>query len=87
MSLADAQRIMTIESKVADIDVAALIDRLQAHVLADAPGTMTDAEVAVDIALLDRLMTDLHLIELTARSGRPIRSALASARASKIEGG
>jgi hypothetical protein len=49
---------------VADIDAAALIDKLQAFALAEAPGSLTDAQAAAALALLDRIMPDLHHVEL-----------------------
>jgi hypothetical protein len=59
-------------------DIEALIGRLQDHALADAPGTMSEAEVDAAIALLDRVLPDLHYIELRAADGRPISVTLAS---------
>jgi hypothetical protein len=49
---------------VADIDTSALIDKLQAFALADAPGSLTDAQAAAALALLDRIVPDLHHVEL-----------------------
>jgi hypothetical protein len=65
------------------IEVAALIDRLQAFALADTPGSLTDTQAAVALALLDRMVPDLHHVELiTTGSAAP-----ADAGSSKIEGG
>jgi hypothetical protein len=43
-----------------------LIGRLQAVALGDAPGSLTDAEVAAAVALLDRVMPSQVEIMLTA---------------------
>jgi hypothetical protein len=48
------------------MNIEVLIGRLQEHALADAPGTMSDAQVDAAIALLDRVLPDLHHIELEA---------------------
>jgi hypothetical protein len=53
-------------------NIGALIGRLQEHALADAPGTMSDAEVDAALALLDRVLPDLHYIQLRVADGRPI---------------
>jgi hypothetical protein len=49
---------------LSQMNIEALIGRLQDHALADAPGTMSKAEVEAAIALLDRVLPDLHDIKL-----------------------
>ena len=63
---------------VTDIDTAALIDKLQAFALSDAPGTMSKAEVDAAIALLDRALPDLHYFQPRAAGGQPILVRLAN---------
>jgi hypothetical protein len=65
-------------SMLSQMDLEALISRLQDHALADAPGTMSDAEVDAALALLDRALPDLHDIELRAAAGQPIPVTVAS---------
>lgn len=55
-----------------NIDVEGLIHRLQDHALADAPGIISDAQVDAAIALLDRVLPDLHHIDLGTAGGQPI---------------
>jgi hypothetical protein len=71
---------------VADIDTAALIHNLQAFVLGSDGDAMSEQQVAAAIALLDRVLPDLHHIELITSDGSPISVAMSSAVASKIEG-
>lgn len=52
---------------VSSWSIAGLIGRLQAHVFADGPGTLTDVEVAADIALLNKVMPDLVEVEVNVR--------------------
>lgn len=84
MSIADTQRVTAgdgpeLSPMVPNIDVDELIDRLQGFALYDPPGTMTDAQVDAAIALLDRVLPDLHYIELCAADGQPILVRPASA--------
>jgi hypothetical protein len=76
MSVADAQHLTACWSELSpmrpDIDVAALIDRLQAHALADAPGAMTHLQVDTALALLDQVLPDLHCVELRSPDGQPM---------------
>lgn len=53
-------------------DAETLIDRLQHHALADAPGTMSDLQVDAALGLLDRVLPDLHGVELTTSNLRRI---------------
>ena len=57
---------------LSQIDIEALIGQLQEHALADAPGTMTAEQVDAAISLLDRVLSDLHHIELCAADGQTI---------------
>lgn len=50
-------------------NIGALIGRLEEHVLANAPGTMSETQVIAALALLDRTVPDLHQIVLN--DGRP----------------
>jgi len=70
---------------LAGVDVAGLIDRLQAHALADAGGTMTDSQVDAAVALLDRVLPHLHHVELTV-SGRALCVVEGPDNASKVGG-
>jgi hypothetical protein len=54
---------------ISQMNLEALIGRLQDHALADAPGTMSKAEVDAALALLDRVLPDLHYIELRIAGG------------------
>jgi hypothetical protein len=67
------------------IKAEALIERLQAFALADDPGSLTDAQVDTDLALLDRILPDLHRVELITTDGGPISVAWADAGPSKRE--
>lgn len=60
------------------IDVEALIDRLQAFALADTPGSLTDVQAAVALALLERMVPNLYQVELITSGSRhrPIRVRL-----------
>jgi len=58
-------------SMLSQMNIEALICRLQDHALADAPGTMSDAEVDAALALLDRVLPDLHYIELRVAGSEP----------------
>jgi len=69
----------------ADIDIAGLIDRLQDHALTDPPGPMSESQVDAAIALLDRVLPDLHRFELTM-AGRSLWVVEARSSASKVEG-
>jgi hypothetical protein len=55
-----------------ETDTEALIRRLQAFALGDAPGSLTDAEVAAGLALLDRVMPSQVEIILTTTEDRHI---------------
>lgn len=57
---------------LSQINIGALIGRLQEHVLASAPGTMSETQVAAAVALLDRVLPDLYCVELSTPNLRPI---------------
>jgi hypothetical protein len=54
------------------IDAASLIDKLQDFALGDDGTAMSDDQVAVAVALLNRVLPDLHHIELTMPVDTPI---------------
>ena len=68
-------------SMLSQMNIEALIGRLQEHALADAPGTMSNAEVDAAFALLDRVLPDRHHIELRVADGEPTNTALGGMRA------
>lgn len=51
------------------VDIEALIGRLQDHALAEPPGTMADEQVDAAITLLSKAMPDLVEIELNSAEG------------------
>jgi hypothetical protein len=63
---------------VADIDTAALIHKLQAFALGDDGNAMSQQQVTAAGALLNRVLPDLHRIDLHAAGGQPIVVKLAS---------
>jgi hypothetical protein len=63
---------------VADIDTAALIHKLQAFALGDDGNAMSEQQVAAAGALLNRVLPDLHSIELRTAGGQPILVKMAS---------
>jgi hypothetical protein len=72
-------------AELSDVDAAALVDKLQAFALGDDPGALTDEQAAAGLELLDRIMPDLHHVELTASGGGPTSMPLADTGLSKIE--
>jgi hypothetical protein len=60
---------------LSQMNIEALIGRLQDHALADAPGTMSKTEVDAALAMLDRVLPDLHYIELRVPNGEPTNQA------------
>ena len=56
---------------VADIDTAALIHRLQAFALGSDDNLMSEQQVAAASALLNRVLPDLHHVDLRT-GGQPI---------------
>jgi hypothetical protein len=56
---------------VADIDTAALIHKLQTFALGSDGNAMSEQQVAAAGALLDRVLPDLHCIDLRT-GGQPI---------------
>jgi hypothetical protein len=69
-----------------DIRTDELIDRLQGFALGRDGDTLSDSQLRAAIALLHRVLPDLHHIELITSDGSPISVAMSSAVASKIEG-
>jgi hypothetical protein len=57
---------------VADIDTAALIDKLQAFALGSDGNAMSEEQVAAASALVSRVLPDLHHIDLRTAGGQPI---------------
>jgi len=66
---------------LSQMNIEALIGRLQEHALADAPGTMSNPEVDAALALLDRVLPDRHHIELRLADGEPTNTAFGEMRA------
>ena len=62
---------------LSDIDTAALIDKLQAFALGSDGSAMSEQQVAAAGALLNRVLPDLHSIDLHAAGGQPILVKLA----------
>jgi len=54
------------------IDIAALIDKLQAFALGSDGSAMSEQQVAAASALMNWVVPDLHSIELRAEGGQPI---------------
>ena len=72
---------------LSQMDIEALIRRLQDHTLAGAPGTMSKAEVDAAIMMLDRVLPDLQYIDLrVADASRQTREAAASSAMRKPGG-
>ena len=63
---------------VADIDAAALIHKLQTFVLGGDGNAMSEQQVMAAGALLDRVLPDLHRIDLHTAVGQPILVELAN---------
>jgi hypothetical protein len=55
-----------------DIDTAALIHKLQAFALGSDGSAMSEEQVAAASALLNRVLPDLHHIDLRTADGQPI---------------
>jgi hypothetical protein len=55
-----------------DIRADQLIDRLQRFALGSDGNAMSDSQVAAAMALLDRVLPNVHRIELHAADGQPI---------------
>jgi hypothetical protein len=65
-----------------DIDIAALIEKLQAFALGSDGSAMSEQQVAAAGALLDRVLPDLHHIDLHTAGGQPILVELAETASS-----
>jgi hypothetical protein len=63
---------------VADIDAAALIHKLQVFVLGSDGNAMGEQQVTAAGALLNRVLSDLHRIDLRATGGQPFLVELAN---------
>jgi hypothetical protein len=63
---------------VADIDTSALIHRLQAFALGSDGNAMSKQQVAAAGALLNRVLPNLHRIDLHVAGGQPILVEMAS---------
>jgi hypothetical protein len=62
---------------VADIDTGALIHKLQAFALGSDGDAMSEQQVAAASALLDRVLPDLHRIDLRVADGQSLLVKLA----------
>jgi hypothetical protein len=70
---------------MSDVDTASLIHKLQTFALGEDGDAMSDNQVAAAVALLDRVLPDLHHVDLTMPADRPFSMVLANTSGAKTE--
>jgi hypothetical protein len=67
-----------------DIRTDQLVERLRSFALGDDAKAMTYSQITAALALLDRVLPDLHRIELTTSADQPISVTIAETTITKI---